>query len=64
MEWEILNANYHRWGQKTFSSKEAAEDYLKDFWRGVSGVRLDRFTIQEAKPGNRSTGHIDPTHPV
>lgn len=47
MAWEILNANFHRWGQETHPTKEAAEEYLKEFWRGVHGVRLDRFTIQE-----------------
>ena len=47
MAWEILNTNYHRWGQETYPTKEAAAEYLKEFWRGVNGVRLDRFTIQD-----------------
>lgn len=44
--WEILNANYKRWGSDIYPSEEAARAELRDFWRGVSGVRLDRFTIQ------------------
>ena len=54
MAWEILNANYHRWGSETYPTEEAARDYLKAFWHGVSGVKLDRFTVQPVSGTPRS----------
>jgi len=55
-EWEILNANFIRWGKETYPTREAAERELKSFWKGVSGVRLDRFSIREIAPTPRATG--------
>lgn len=50
--WEILNAHDRRWGNETFLTKEAAEQELKDFWKGVSGVDLKKFTIRRVNlPG-------------
>jgi hypothetical protein len=45
--WEIVNINKVRWGRETYPTKEAAEKELRDFWRGVSGVDLKKFTIRE-----------------
>jgi hypothetical protein len=47
--WEILNANMKRWGSETYPTREAALAELKAFWKGVSGVKLDKFTIREVK---------------
>ncbi len=47
MMWEILNPNLRRWGSETYPSREAAEDELRDFWKGVSGVNLKKFTLRE-----------------
>ena len=48
--WEILNVNNVRWGAETYPTKEAAEKELRDFWRGVHGVNLKKFTIAEVAP--------------
>lgn len=45
--WEILNANLWRWGNETYPTREAAERELREFWRGVSGVDLKKFTIRK-----------------
>jgi hypothetical protein len=50
MPWEILNAHYTRWGTETYPTREAAEQELRTFWRGVSGVNLKKFTIREVRP--------------
>lgn len=50
MSWEILNANFKRWGTETYPTREAAEQELREFWRGVAGIDLRKFTIQELPP--------------
>lgn len=45
--WEILNANMRRWGEETYPTRDAAEAELKSFFKGVSGVKLSKFTIRE-----------------
>jgi hypothetical protein len=45
--WEIINSNQYRWGTETYPTREAAEQELKSFWKGVSGVDLKKFTIRE-----------------
>jgi hypothetical protein len=47
MSWEILNANNIRWGSETYPTREAAQEELRKFWRGVHGVNLKKFTIKE-----------------
>lgn len=47
MKWVILNANRYRWGDETYPTREAAEHALRAFWKGVSGVNLRKFTIEE-----------------
>jgi len=45
VEWEIVNLNGRRWGRDTYPTQEAAEKELRDFWKGVSGVNLKKFSI-------------------
>lgn len=57
--WEILNANNVRWGSELYPSREAADAELRSFFKGVSGVRLDRFTIRHVGDHERSSRHYD-----
>lgn len=43
--WEMMNSNNWRWGTETYSTKEAAEKELRDFWRGYKAVDLRKFRI-------------------
>lgn len=45
--WEIATVNGKRWGSETYPTEDAAKEELKSFWRGVSGVNLKKFTIQQ-----------------
>lgn len=45
-EWEILNPNNFRWGRETYPSVAAAQEELRSFWKGVSGVDLKKFRIE------------------
>ncbi len=45
--WEIQNVNGKRWGRDTYPTEEAARKELRDFWKGVHGVKLSKFTIVE-----------------
>lgn len=47
VEWEIVNLNGRRWGRDTYPTQEAAEKELRDFWKGVSGVNLKKFSIRK-----------------
>ena len=47
--WEILNYNNIRWGSETYPTREAAQNELRTFWKGVHGVDLKKFSIVEVK---------------
>jgi hypothetical protein len=49
MAFIILNANMQQWGSETYSTEEAARRELREFWRGVPGVKLSKFTIVETE---------------
>jgi hypothetical protein len=51
----IFNANGHRWGSETYESREVAARELRSFWKGVSGVRLDLFTIADVPADQAAT---------
>jgi hypothetical protein len=57
MRWEILDANYRRWGSETFPTKEEAERELKQFWKGVAGVNLKKFSIREVILNDQPADH-------
>ena len=59
--WEIINTNQHRWGTETYPTREAAEQELKSFWKGVK-VDFKKFTIREVPltaAVERSPRHYD-----
>lgn len=43
--WVILNANLVQWGDEFYASEEEAQKELRDFFRGVSGVKFSKFSI-------------------
>ena len=45
--WQIQNVNGKRWGHETYPSREAAQTELREFWKGISGVKLSKFEIVE-----------------
>ncbi len=47
MRWAIFNSNNKQWGRETYGTEADAKAELKEFWKGVSSVRLDRFTIRQ-----------------
>jgi hypothetical protein len=56
MSWIILNANRRQWGHETYPTKEAADNELRTFFKGVSGVDFKKFAIEEMEAvGDRDT---------
>jgi len=45
MTFVILNDAGYRWGMDTYPSEDGARRELHAFFKGVSGVRFERFTI-------------------
>lgn len=52
MSWAIFNDNNRQWGQETYPTEEAARAELRSFFRGVSGVRFERFSLREVADAN------------
>lgn len=41
----VLNGAGYRWGSETYPTADAAIHEVRAFFRGISGVRFDRFSI-------------------
>jgi hypothetical protein len=52
MVWIIRNSNGVQWGDENYATKEAAEKELRTFWKGVHGVRLERFSFDHIERSN------------
>lgn len=43
--WIIRNVNGVQWGAENYPTRQDAEKELRSFWRGVSGVNLNKFSF-------------------